>query len=306
METNKGFKVTNKNMQCRGFQYELGKKFIHEGKIKLCKSGFHFCKRLVRCFDYYVFNPTNRVFEIEYGDAIGDEDDKMVTDSIVFLRELTWSEVLDMVNIGIGNSGHSNSGDYNTGDCNSGDYNTGNMNSGDCNSGHRNSGHWNSGDWNSGDYNTGDCNSGHRNSGHRNSGDWNSGNWNSGHRNSGNRNSGDWNSGDWNSGFLNSEKPKLRIFNKETDVSIKDIVFPNWLNFSISEWIDFHNMTDEEKKLHPSAEITGGYLKVLDYKEAAQRSYAKASKEDQDLIEQVPNYNADVLFEIFGIDRRKK
>jgi hypothetical protein len=231
------------------------------------------------------------VFEIEHGKAIGDEDDKMVTDSIVFLRELSWSEVLDMVNIGIGNSGHSNSGDYNTGDCNSGDCNSGDCNSGDCNSGNWNSGNRNSGDWNSGDWNSGDRNLGHRNSGHRNSG---------------NRNSGDWNSGDWNSGFLNSEKPKLRIFNKETDVSIKDIVFPNWLNFSISEWIDFHNMTDEEKKLHPSAEITGGYLKVLDYKEAAQRSYAAASKEDQDLIEQVPNYDADVLFEIFGIDRRKK
>ena len=278
MKTNKGYKVTNKDMQCLGFQFELGKEFKHEGKIALCENGFHFCKELVKCFSYYDFDPKNRVFEIEHGDAIGDEDDRMVTDRIIFLRELTWAEVLDSVNTGIDNSGYSNSGSFNSGNWNSGD---------------RNSGNWNSGDRNSGAFNSGNRNSGIGNSGKRNSGDWNSGD-----RNSGIGNSGDWNSGDWNSGFFNSTTPKLRIFNKETDVPIEDIVFPSWLNFELVEWRDYESMTD--------AHITGGYLKALDYKEAAQLSYAKASKEDQDLIEQVPNYDADVLFEIFGIDRRNK
>lgn len=276
METNKGYKVTDKNMQCRGFQYELGKKFIHEGDIELCESGFHFCKKLIECFNYYVFNPTNRVFEIEHGDAIGDEDDKMVTDSIVFLRELTWAEVLDMLNMGIGNSGHSNSGNWN-----SGKHNTGNMNSGNKNSGNMNSGF---------------SNVGHNNSGYHNTGHWNSGLFNS----------GSWNSGSHNSGYLNSESPKLRIFNKETDIPISNIKFPKWLRFGIVEWHDTIYMIDEEKEQNPDYKITGGYLKVLDYKKAAQQSYAAASKEDQDLIEQVPNYDADVLFELFGIDRRKK
>jgi len=278
MNTNKGYKVTNKDMQCLGFQFELGKEFKHEGKIALCENGFHFCKRLVKCFNYYGFDPKNRVFEIEHGDAIGDEDDKMVTDRIIFLRELTWVEVLDNVNTGIGNSGYLNSGSFNSGNWNSGD---------------RNSGNWNSGDYNSGAFNSGNRNSGIGNSGKRNSGDWNSGD-----RNSGIGNSGDWNSGDWNSGFFNSTTPKLRIFNKETDVPIEDIVFPSWLNFELEGWRYYESMTD--------AHITRGYLKALDYKEAAQLSYAKASKEDQDLIEQVPNYDADVLFEIFGIDRRNK
>lgn len=286
MKTNKGYKVTNKDMQCLGFQFELGKEFKHEGKIALCESGFHFCKKLIECFNYYVFNPTNRVFEIEHGDAFGDEDEKMVTDRIIFLRELTWVEVLDNVNTGIGNSGYLNSGSFNLGNWNSGD---------------RNSGNWNSGDYNSGSFNSGNRNSGIGNSGKRNLGDWNSGDWNSGIGNS-----GDWNSGDWNSGFFNSTTPKLRIFNKETDVPIEDIVFPSWLNFELVEWRDYESMTDREKRFYPDAKITGGYLKALDYKEAAQLSYAKASKEDQDLIEQVPNYDANVLFEIFGIDRRNK
>ncbi len=276
MKINKGFKVTDKDMRCRDFQYELGKEFKHEGKIELCESGFHFCKKLVNCFSYYVFDPTNRVFEIEHGDAIGDEDDKMVTDSIVFLKELTWAEVLDMVNMGTGNSGLSNSGDYNSGKRNSGNYNSGSDNSGDNNSGYSNSGNNNSGDYNSG------------------------------YSNSGYSNCGNWNSGNWNYGFLNSEGPKLRIFNKETDVPRSYIEFPDWLYFKLTEWRTLDSMTDEEKEQNPNAEIVGGYLKELDYKEAAQASYNKASKEDQDLIEQVPNYDADVLFEIFGIDRRSK
>lgn len=276
METNKGFKVTDRDMQCRVFQFELGKEFIHEGDIELCESGFHFCKRLVKCFSYYSFDPTNRVFEIEHGDAIGDENDKMVTNRIVFLRELTWAEVLDMVNIGISNSGHSNSGDYN------------------------------SGKWNIGNYNAGGNNSGNMNSGYSNAGNNNSGYHNAGHWNSGFFNSGSWNSGNYNLGYLNSEEPKLRIFNKETDIPLNDIKFPNWLRFNLVEWHDSVYMTDEEKEKNPNYKITGGYLETLDYKEAAQRSYARATKKDQDLIEQVPNYDAEVLFEIFGIDRRSK
>ena len=236
MKTNKGFKVTDENMQCLGFQFELGKEFKHEGKMELCKSGFHFCKKLIKCFNYYDFNPKNRVFEIEYKVAFGNENEKMVTDSIIFVKELSWSEVLDKVNIGIGNSSFGNSG-----------------------------------------------------------------NWNSGSFNSGN-----WNSGDWNSGFLNSDTPKFRIFNKETDIPFEEINFPDWMYFETMQWISFKDMTDDEKLHHKNAEYNDGYLKVLNYKDAAQLSYNKASKEEQDDVELLPNYDADILFEIFGIDRRKK
>ena len=40
------------------------------------------------------------------------------------------------------------------------------------------------------------------------------------------------------------------------------------------------------------------------YKEAAQESYNKATKEEQRSVEDLPNYDAQILFEIFGIDRR--
>jgi len=205
----KAYKVFDSDLTCRNFQYEVGKTFKHEGKIKLCGSGFHACLKTADCFNYYSFDPNNRVCEVELSGEIIHGEDKSVCSEITLIKELTWSDVLSLVNTGNGNSGNRNSGNKNSGNKNSGDKNSGNWNSGDNNSGDWNSGDNNSGDWNSGDLNSGNCNSGNcnsgcRNSGSRNSGDLNSGFKNSGDRNSGDRNSGDCNSGDWNSGNWNS------------------------------------------------------------------------------------------------------
>ena len=53
-----GYKGLNEKLQAVvsgefPFQYEIGKTYNHSGKIKLCNSGFHFCKHLVDTFDYY-------------------------------------------------------------------------------------------------------------------------------------------------------------------------------------------------------------------------------------------------------------
>ena len=36
----KGFKAFNANMTCRGYQYEIGKKYVHEGPVEICSSGY--------------------------------------------------------------------------------------------------------------------------------------------------------------------------------------------------------------------------------------------------------------------------
>jgi hypothetical protein len=209
-------------------------------------------------------------------------------------------------NTGIDNTGENNSGNWNSGYRNSGDWNSGNWNSGyrnsgDWNSGYRNSGDWNSGYWNSGYRNSGDWNSGYRNSGYRNSGDWNSGDWNSGYRNSGN-----WNSGDWNSGYMNSDKPTVRMFNKDTglsyDVLEEQDLIPNYFYFDNNDWISTEDMTDEEKAEYPEHTTTGGYIKVLDYYQAWRRSWDKASDEDRRKTLDLPNFNAEIFKEITGID----
>lgn len=39
----KVYKGTDKNMQCREFQYKLNETAKIDGDIKLCKKGFHAC-----------------------------------------------------------------------------------------------------------------------------------------------------------------------------------------------------------------------------------------------------------------------
>ena len=49
----KGYKVMNPDMTCRGFKFEVGKTYKHEGRIELCNAGFHFCLKASDCFNYY-------------------------------------------------------------------------------------------------------------------------------------------------------------------------------------------------------------------------------------------------------------
>ena len=152
----RGYKVFNPDWTCRDFQYEVGKTYTMKAKPVICQTGFHFCRKASDCFNYYHFKPENKVAEVV---AFGDIDEqngdtKVCTNKIKIVRELDWYEVLDLVNIGTGNTGLSNNGDYNSGNRNSGNYNSGNYNSGDYNSGNYNSGDWNMINYSSGCFNT--------------------------------------------------------------------------------------------------------------------------------------------------------
>ena len=305
----KGYKVFNSDWTCRNFQYEVGKTYEMDEKPICCDRGFHFCKKASDCFQYYLFDPNNKVAEVE---ALGDidtnnDDSKCSTNKIHIIREITWQEVLDLVNLGKGCTGLCNSGNHNSGNCNSGNHNSGNHNSGDWNSGNWNSGNRNSGNHNSGDWNSGNCNSGNCNSGDWNSGDWNSGNRNSGNRNSGNRNSGDWNKSSFNNGCFNTIEPTIMMFNKPSDITYRD-----WLNSdakrllnqipkNVVEWIYSDDMTDEEKAVHPEHKTTGGYLKVLDESECSQIWWDDLDNNQKEIIKSMPNFNESIFEEITGI-----
>ena len=285
----KGYKVFNPDWTCRGFQFEVGKTFEEDVKPECCYRGFHFCIKASDCFNFYRFDPNNKVAEVE---ALGDINthsggDKCSTNKLHIIREVSWQEVLELVNLGKACTGLRNSGD-----CNSGNRNSGNWNSGICNSGN-----WNSGICNSGDYNSGDCNSGNRNSGNWNSGDWNI---------------GDWNTGNWNMtsnavGCFNTEQQKLKFFDKETDMT-----FGQWLSsyakylleqidFRPTEWICSKDMTDKEKAAHPEHETTGGYLKLFDRKVHCTKWWNGLSDEEKNIIRSIPNFDAEKFHQITGI-----
>lgn len=233
----KGYKVFNSDWTCRDKQYTCPGEFEEDVELDVCHCGLHFCKKAADCFNYYSFDSSNHVAEvIAYGE-VKEKGNKCCTNKLKIVRELSWYEVLDVVNTGEnctgrGNGGNWNTGDYNdgyhnSGNGNDGDWNSGNYNSGSCNSGNYNSGGWNSGSYNSGNSNVGNYNSGNWNNGSRNSGNCNSGNCNSGNHNSGDCNIGDWNSGDWNkinysNGCFNTIEPKIKFFNKESNLTYRD------------------------------------------------------------------------------------
>ena len=144
-----GYKVFNYDWTCspngNSKQYTCPGKFEEDVDVSVCHQGMHFCRRAVDCFNYYSFNPQNKVAEVIAYGKISENGDKCCTDKLQIVREVPWSELLEIVNTGVGCTGYRNSGD-----CNSG-----NRNSGDCNSGNCNSGDYNSGDWNHCKYSNG-------------------------------------------------------------------------------------------------------------------------------------------------------
>jgi hypothetical protein len=151
----KGYKAFDKGLTCRGFQFEVGKRYQHDGEIGLCKEGFHFCKTASDCAKYY--DQTDCEFaEIEASGKVIEGDDKCVTDEIEVLRLISRAEFHNLANNGKNNLGVRNTGHWNTGDKNTGHWNTGD----------KNTGHWNTGDKNTGDWNTGDWNATNRSAGY--------------------------------------------------------------------------------------------------------------------------------------------
>ena len=283
----KGFKVFNPDWTCnpngKPFQYAVGGTYEEDVKPMVCDRGFHFCEKAADCFNYYQFNPENKVAEVLALGEVDTDGTKSCTNKIQIVREIPWQELLEIVNTGKGCTGLCNSGNRN-----SGNRNSGNRNSGDCNSGNRNSGN--------------------RNSGNRNSGDWNSGDCNSGDCNSGDCNSGDWNKCSFSNGCFNTVSPKIYLFNKPSEWTYQD-----WLNGEaryllnripgdVLEYIYLSDMTDEEKAAHPEAETTGGYLKILDNSECAVIWWCGLSDRQKAVITAIPNFDKEIFKQITGID----
>lgn len=85
------------------------------------------------------------------------------------------------------------------------------------------------------------------------------------------------------------------MFNKLSDWTFRDWLNSDarWLLEQIKkdpvEWINLCDMTDEEKKNHPEAETTGGYLKVLDESENAQIWWDDLTEYNRNIIKALPN-----------------
>lgn len=75
----------------------------------------------------------------------------------------------------------------------------------------------------------------------------------------------------------------------------------NQIKRDVFKWIVFEDMTEEEKREHTEAKTTGGYLKMLDESECGQIWWNGLSDNQKSIIKAIPNFDADIFFEITGI-----
>ncbi len=263
----RGFKAFKKDFTCRGFKYEIGKEYIHEGDFRICRDGFHFCLDITDCYKYYDFNKESTIIcEVE---ALGEiqsheEDSKIATNHLKIIRQLTWDEVLDLSNKGKNNLGHSNAGNYNAG------YN-----------------------------NAGNDNAGNDNAGSRNAGNYNAGNYNAGSRNAGYNNAGNDNAGAFNT------STKYRMFNKDTDWTYED--FRNSKAFELlhtietSIYVPDYAMSEQEKKDYPYYITTGGFHRQIDFKEAFVNKWNNWDERNRSAFTSLPNFDSEIFYITNGV-----
>ena len=84
------YKGTDKDMRCKGLQYEIGKAVTVDGDVKLCERGLHACEMPLDVLNYYP-PATSRYFESEL-EGVTDEkqgDTKRVGNRLTLKAELS-------------------------------------------------------------------------------------------------------------------------------------------------------------------------------------------------------------------------
>ena len=93
-----GYKGFDKDLCCRGFQFEIGKTYKVEGKITACENGFHACTNPFDVWSYYEIMDSNaklnRFAIVEQSGDIGRhaDDSKVASAEITIKAELKLPE----------------------------------------------------------------------------------------------------------------------------------------------------------------------------------------------------------------------
>ena len=84
------YKGTDKDMRCKGLQYEIGKEVTVDGDVKLCERGLHACEMPLDVLNYYP-PATSRYFEAELDGVTAEkrDDTKRVGNRLEMKAELS-------------------------------------------------------------------------------------------------------------------------------------------------------------------------------------------------------------------------
>ncbi|WP_410954671.1 hypothetical protein [Pseudomonas aeruginosa] len=127
----KGFK---QDLTCRGYQFEIGGTYKHEGEVEACASGFHSCEYPLDVFGYYAPGESRFAIVKASGQlSRHDDDSKIASATLVVEAEISMptmiSRAIDWIMARLDNSVEqtvvgdtaSNTGDYSAAS-NTGDY----------------------------------------------------------------------------------------------------------------------------------------------------------------------------------------
>jgi hypothetical protein len=89
------YKGFDENWQCRGFQYEIGKTYKHEGEVKACKSGFHACLNPLDVLNYYDVTSNFAIVELSGETSTHEDDSKIASSEITVKAELKLPEFIN-------------------------------------------------------------------------------------------------------------------------------------------------------------------------------------------------------------------
>lgn len=103
-----GYKIMDDDYTCRKFHYEPNHSYTIEGDPFPCKRGFHFCKELADCFNYYQPTPyidmsynitydldVFKFFNVKSNGTTYQLRDKYCTNNITILNECSTEEILE-------------------------------------------------------------------------------------------------------------------------------------------------------------------------------------------------------------------
>ncbi len=207
---------------------------------------------------------------------------------------------MSMTSTGYHSTGHRSTGNYSTGY-----FSTGPRSTGGYSTGHRSTGN----------YSTGDHSTGHRSTGDSSTGDHSTGDSSTGHRSTGDRSTGNFSTGDFSTcdyavGAFQTVQDCCGGFSAFNAPCRReewcDAEKPLCICFDMTVWVSEKDMSSTEKNDNPTYETTGGYLKVLGFKEAFTASCKSATDDDIEILKQLPNFDADVFFEVSGYDVRTR
>ena len=91
------YKGFDKELKCRGFQYEVGKEYEMSGRIACCERGFHACESPLEVFDHYdMLN--SRFAKVEQSGEIDKEENttKVCSSKIKIKAELNLADIVKL------------------------------------------------------------------------------------------------------------------------------------------------------------------------------------------------------------------